>query len=223
MGRLFAMSALIMLKRKWLLAGTSHLKHSWIPGNNRCWDWGLTLSRITAKSQGLFHLSRLIILVHSALRELVICALKLPLSNNSSTFCFEKGKGFFGALMLDILSLAENKSYKKNKNKKNPPRCMNLLKIPIFSFRYSTHVRAPVKAFPQISKSSHLASLSYIADIDVIVVVGWMNTCSTPTLAVMSLFACRQEIWPLWRKKKCLLWFDFREGRASDQCQQVQK
>lgn len=48
---------------------------------------------------------------------------------------------------------------------------MNLLKIPIFSFRYSTHVRVPVKAFPQISKSSHLASPS-IADIDVIVVVG---------------------------------------------------
>lgn len=31
MGRLFAMSAIITLKRKRLLAGASHLKHSWIP------------------------------------------------------------------------------------------------------------------------------------------------------------------------------------------------
>lgn len=66
MGSLFAMSTVIMLKRKRLLTGTSHVKHSWIPGNNRCWDWGLKLSRITVKSQGSFNSSRLIILSHSA-------------------------------------------------------------------------------------------------------------------------------------------------------------
>lgn len=90
----------------------------------------------------------------------------------------------------------------QKEGKKSSVRCINLLKMQLFSWRYSAHIRVPVKAFPQITKSSHLASPSCIADIDVIVVVGWMNSCSTPTLDVMVLlFACRQEIWPLWRKK----------------------
>lgn len=51
-----------------------------------------------------------------------------------------------------------------------------------------------------------------------------MNTCSTPTLDVRLLFACTsEERFDHFEEKESFLRYDFREGRALDQRQQVQK
>lgn len=88
---------------------------SWSSGNNRSLDWGSWLSRVIEESQGSFHLSRLIILSHSAASQLVICALKLPFSNYSSAFVFKRQTHLWFSIDVCVfLSLAEDKREKKH-------------------------------------------------------------------------------------------------------------
>lgn len=106
---------------------------SWSSGNNRSCDWGSWLSRVIEESQGSFHLSRLIILSHSAASQLVICALKLPFSNYSSAFVFKRQTHlWFSIDVFVFLSLAENK---REKNTSPPKKTyVTSKKCPSFHF-----------------------------------------------------------------------------------------
>lgn len=87
--------------------------NSGIPGNNRCSGWGLQPHGFIRKSQCTFHLSRLVILSHSTVRQLVFQVPEIalrrqrwdPVSNSA-----QATHSLFGCTLLSVICL-----YKKRR------------------------------------------------------------------------------------------------------------